>query len=446
MSLRARVFIIVGSVILVSNLLFLVWWQNWTVKANKNRQAFVKALADARRAGLPVSAKDLQAPRPPPDQNAAPLYTQMQRLVADPYRLRGDDQVAEFLPAAPTPDQMQATRRALSRRADLMALIHRAAARPYCVFVRNWSDPTTILFQEDKYLEMAARFIMAESRVLDWDGKPLEAVRNQALGFRVARQAYSDKMGIPYLAAEQIDATTLSGLQKILYHDGSNPAVADAVKAVVEKDYRPLSPAGALRNEFYEFLVTLDQLRKGGPVSLIRLSGQPAPQGSTSRSSAYWNNFMDQSGLKLIRRTRRIIDAVDLPFLEAHAVYAAIDTEVEKGRDDTNLVSAILLPLTDMSENRARDTARAEETRAAAAVLVWKARHGTFPETLDIVMNPAPVDPFDGKPLRYRREGAGFVVYSVGKDGKFDGGTSDKKSTTAYLAFHYPMPAYLKTK
>ena len=33
-----------------------------------------------------------------------------------------------------------------------------------------------------------------------------------------------------------------------------------------------------------------------------------------------------------------------------------------------------------------------------------------------------PLDPFSGRPLRLKRDGAGAVVYSVGRDLKDDGG------------------------
>jgi hypothetical protein len=34
-----------------------------------------------------------------------------------------------------------------------------------------------------------------------------------------------------------------------------------------------------------------------------------------------------------------------------------------------------------------------------------------------------PADPFDGKPLRLKRDGKDVIVYSVGPDGQDDGGT-----------------------
>lgn len=61
--------------------------------------------------------------------------------------------------------------------------------------------------------------------------------------------------------------------------------------------------------------------------------------------------------------------------------------------------------------------------------------HGTFPETLnalvpDLLTEP-PVDYMDGAPLRYRRNKDGtFLLYSVGADGRDDGGDHAPKSGT----------------
>jgi hypothetical protein len=414
--------------------------------AKKDGPAFTQELTDAKGAGLPVEAKDLQAPLPPSDRNAAALYARMDALLKA-HPLNEMDKAVEVLPLTPTAAQVNATRRAQQRRSDLIALIHSIVARPDCVFERDWSNPETVPMPEFARMRMAARIITAESRVLDSDGKPLEAVRNQALGFRIAQHAASENLLIGYLVGHAVDAITLSGLQQILYRDGGDPAVCEAVRATVEQDYKPSDLAHALRTEFCMQMVILARLRKGGPNSLVELSGEPASQSPMKMSPEYWNAFLDASGLKMIRRTRRIIATADLPFPEAFHAQNALENEVEQDKSLTNMVCDILFPaFANVSIGRASHQAMAEVTRAGAAVLVWRARQGPFPDSLEAVMNPVPVDPFDGKPLRYRREGAGFVVYAVGKDGKFDGGTPDKKPEAANVAFHYPMPSYLKHK
>lgn len=61
------------------------------------------------------------------------------------------------------------------------------------------------------------------------------------------------------------------------------------------------------------------------------------------------------------------------------------------------------------------------------AVRRYLASHGRLPETLESLvpefLKALPVDPMDGKPIRYRREENGdFVLWSVGEDGVDDGG------------------------
>jgi hypothetical protein len=46
----------------------------------------------------------------------------------------------------------------------------------------------------------------------------------------------------------------------------------------------------------------------------------------------------------------------------------------------------------------------------------------TLPELVPAYLPKVPLDPYDGAPLRYRRLSDGVVIYSVGADGKDNGG------------------------
>lgn len=82
------------------------------------------------------------------------------------------------------------------------------------------------------------------------------------------------------------------------------------------------------------------------------------------------------------------------------------------------------------SENVSYDFARVETSmcllRVRLALQEYHSAYGAFPESLAAISESlAPevlVDPLSEKPLRYRREGSAFVLYSVGPDGKDDGG------------------------
>jgi hypothetical protein len=67
-------------------------------------------------------------------------------------------------------------------------------------------------------------------------------------------------------------------------------------------------------------------------------------------------------------------------------------------------------------------------SRTGLACRLYKSRNGSYPENLKAlvpaILKEVPTDPFTGKPLVYRREGEGFIVYSLGSNLKDDGGRS----------------------
>jgi len=88
-----------------------------------------------------------------------------------------------------------------------------------------------------------------------------------------------------------------------------------------------------------------------------------------------------------------------------------------------------------------------DSARTALAALRYKAKHGRLPEKLDALVphfvQRVPRDPFDAKPLRYRKEKAGFVVYAVGTNGKDDGGRTEydeKKREYFDIGFRVRLP------
>ena len=73
-------------------------------------------------------------------------------------------------------------------------------------------------------------------------------------------------------------------------------------------------------------------------------------------------------------------------------------------------------------------------TLAAASLLAGKAKAGVYPNTPPQGL----IDSFTGKPLLFRREGGGFVVYSAGPMGRFDGGKPGAKVPGQESLFRYP--------
>jgi hypothetical protein len=79
-----------------------------------------------------------------------------------------------------------------------------------------------------------------------------------------------------------------------------------------------------------------------------------------------------------------------------------------------------------MVERGARETGRLRAAAAGVAAVRFRKAKGRWPRSLEELvpkwLAEAPMDPFTGKPLPYRVDDEGVVVYSVGVDGKDDGG------------------------
>jgi hypothetical protein len=86
-----------------------------------------------------------------------------------------------------------------------------------------------------------------------------------------------------------------------------------------------------------------------------------------------------------------------------------------------------LLPAADkVVEADARVAAELRSAVAGLAAERYRLKYARWPDTLDALVPeflPAvPADPYDGRPLRYRRLPEGVVVYSLGPDKQDDGG------------------------
>lgn|GEM_PF-4150144 len=91
-------------------------------------------------------------------------------------------------------------------------------------------------------------------------------------------------------------------------------------------------------------------------------------------------------------------------------------------------INEMLLPYHALDQSmRAMEPARVAELRTlgcAAAVRLHRRRTGSYPSSLDALqLGETAIDPFSGKPMIYRADARrGFQLYSIGANGKDDGG------------------------
>jgi len=411
-----------------------------------------RARAEIAKDGISLDPSRLQKPLPPPDQNAAPLYQKLFQLLHD--KPLGLPIYAQPLIASQTytPEQIAAVQKIYDSRPDVWALVHQAADRPQCVYTRHWFEGFSVLFPELAQFREAARLLNTETYLLAAQGKYAEAVQNQARGFRVAEHAASDPILISYLVGNACEAITLNGMRGIMNQTGPNANVAAQVRQAIETSRPHLSLRYALTGEAVLQAIGLRQMRaaldKGGLRDLAAgFAGRSDPivthlTPGTPADRRFALDWLDASEAIILTRMLSLLAAADLTPIPRRQVFIQ-DAAAQAAAPPSalTLLPNMFLPVfTQVENNETRRVAQEEVTRAGAAILASRAKTGAFPDALP---EPFP-DPYTSKPLGYRREGGdGFVVYSAGPDGTYNGGKPDDKAAPGMVVFRYPVPKTL---
>ena len=90
------------------------------------------------------------------------------------------------------------------------------------------------------------------------------------------------------------------------------------------------------------------------------------------------------------------------------------------------ITSTIMAVMPDVTAKFDSDLAALQLARLGLAAELYRQAHGQYPAKLDdlAAFTTIPVDPFTGKAFVYRREGAGFKLYSLGPNQQDDGGVT----------------------
>jgi ABC-type transport system involved in multi-copper enzyme maturation permease subunit len=121
------------------------------------------------------------------------------------------------------------------------------------------------------------------------------------------------------------------------------------------------------------------------------------------------------------------VEAAKLPIERQEAEFKRIDASISS----KPLITRMVLPAVGRVEQSYWGSqARLRAAIVALAIERYRRQHGRWPDSLaELVpdkLAAIPADPYDGQPLRYRRNSDGVIIYSVGPDKVDDGGKLDR--------------------
>lgn len=398
----------------------------------------------ARAAGVPIFPSDLELPSYPPDQNAAGDYLALADLLKEkPLVPSAHQPVMDNIPRSGrlTDVQTDIMRRLLASRRDVTGLIHQAVVKDGALGEQDWSPDAR--FPVFAPAREAAKILRWESWVMARNGRFVDAVRNQALGFRLSRQISDYPTLIGFLACSAIESITLNGMEDILVEAGPDPQVADTVREEVAR-IQPPDFAFAMRGEALfgqETIRSIQTFRQAAGLGEQRQESEPVVEKPRKPGFLLKHYLLQAHEAVYLHWMTRHVEAARLPITEISGAMAKVQQEFERkaSRSPSYLLTSIRLPVFAKASDRERERqAQRDVLSMGAAVMAYRGRNGVWPERLEQALPDAPMDVFGGKPLVYRREENGFVVISAG----LIGGSSDTsgRKVNREIAFRYPRP------
>lgn len=110
------------------------------------------------------------------------------------------------------------------------------------------------------------------------------------------------------------------------------------------------------------------------------------------------------------------------PAVDRHALIRDVPSRWQKASGAVDAFAGIsIAKWTEIFPATVKGAVRVGLTQSLVALCTVHAEKGAYPDRLP---DQCPVDPFSLQPFRYRRKGQGFALYSVGENGKDDGGDS----------------------
>ena len=458
--------------------------------ASRLSDQVTRTVSAAQAAGYPVSAQDILGKPPPPSENAAiAVYARWHALVTVSRLVSSLDEqmMTDASRANATPEQISAAQSVLINKREAFDVIHSASQYKSCVFEKDYSRGPLTLFSELTDMRVMTRFLMAESSILLHEGKPALAARTASIGFNISSHCAQVPGTLAAQVSYVIDSITLKQLENILTGAPDDISCRDAVQQAIadrEPSERPTSAlhtslamaiieAGLMRisddrlsqivgqhdGNIIDLLNSIVVTDGDSPVGALNDEVKPAslpvmnvaPPYSSKQNYGQW---VDTNELVALSFLRPVVDASVRPFDERMAaatsavssiaamVVQEIQRQSKSGPSATPLAALNCEVVYNFIRQRGDDyvEARAADLKTALQLFAYRAQHGQFPDNLIEASPQPPIDPFDGRPIKYRKEDKGFVLYAVGRNHNFDGGIPAKPLPLDEAAMRYQMP------
>ncbi|HML76619.1 MAG TPA: hypothetical protein PKB02_19160 [Anaerohalosphaeraceae bacterium] len=389
----------------------------------RGRMALSQKIAELKAQGLPTSFAELEAQSRLPEgtPNAADIY--MKAFAA--YRPLADAEKQKLLPVMgerPEPEasepypqeQMDAAREFVEQNQEMFRLLHEAGQVETCYYPMDYSmdSPLSLALLEDfkttcRSLQTAVIYYLQTNQ----SSKACQAIIDQLRMGQSLNNLFVvihlTKLGAISLGIIDIERTantvTLSESDLLVFQN---------ILQGIDNTIKSGSP---MKGELCYCMETCNKLFASLSIGKRLILGT---------TGVYERNMV-----KLLDSYQKLIEVDKLPLQDQLHAISKVFKAIEKEPDYILLPRIILSGLDNFYLYHLGVRANMGCAITALAIERYRMKEGKLPETVEALVPeylPAVyMDPFDGQPLRYEREGAGYMVYTIGADGVDDGGRKE---------------------
>lgn len=329
----------------------------------------------------------------------------------------------------------------LGERQALIAALKRASAMTACSFDRDsaGSDMASMLLPDLARFRTAARLLAADARWKAAAGRAGEALESIAAIDRMAAHVGAQPMMVSALVAISIENISAEALEGVLVD--AAPSAAELAPVMKENPvlYERMMYRSLKGEEAFGLTMFADVAEGTGLVETLDAftSNGPTEGGTNLRYLVSpWRVFLAADDLASYRR---YLDGIRAKLGQNIAGRLEGKTSLREGLARVRELQAEiianpggpltrLLPpgMTRIIEAMIRAEARQRLTKLAVAISAYRAKNGKWPEQASALVPEfiaeIPNDPFDDKPLRFKKTGNKILLYSVGLKQSDDGG------------------------
>lgn len=278
----------------------------------------------------------------------------------------------------------------------------------------------------------AVRLLAIEAGRFEAEAKFKEAVDNYAAVVRIGNHHGTGRTLIGHLVGIAcISIGTRNAFDGVYRNNYPANELKRLLKVLDSARARLPDAAHAMKCEKAFGLATMDDVMRLGPQSITAM-GRPmrGRKPSPLQLRAFRITFPDRAIKKdMAAYYGRLIAAAGRPY---HLPEGRLDDEKLLAQlKPWNILGHMLLPaISRVRAEAEKCRASVEMLRIALAIKMFQQEVGEYPDSLKLLtankfLKELPMDPFSGKPFIYKLKEGEFVLYSIGRNLKDDGGDID---------------------